>query len=176
MEDHPETRYTYLVDADDRILQVDPNWCQFAIENGAPHLPESVIGEELYRFFGDPTLVQLYREIAAGVRRTKRTVIVPFRCDSADRVRLMELEIEALDDGVLRYQGVLLEESAMAERPTPRPGRRIPTCSVCLFTQMGEEWVSPGTRPNDPEMSEWSLCPTCSEALAHWRSLGSPEP
>lgn len=160
-----KTVYTYVVDAEDRIRSVDENWRRFAIENGAPDLPDRAIGESLYRFFADASVVELYRTLAEGVRKNGRRLIVPFRCDSEERIRIMELEMTLVDDGAIRYSGVLLEEFQRPKIPARATSGRLPRCSVCLFVQVEEEWVSSSDLAFALDTSEWTVCPTCIEAL-----------
>jgi len=77
-----ERDFTYRVNADDRIVSVNSDWLSFARENQASHLSvKTVVGRPLSQFVTCKEMQHLYDTIIEKVRRTRRTIVIPFRCD-----------------------------------------------------------------------------------------------
>ena len=81
--------------ADDRIVSLDEVWFTFAQANGADELAHrpGPVGKSLFAFIGDLTTSHLYEAFFDRVRRTRRPLRAPFRCDSPTRRRFLEMEI-----------------------------------------------------------------------------------
>lgn len=164
----------YELDRDDRIVVVNGGWREFARANGAAHLAHAVVGTAVWEWMAGVEVEHLYRLLFARVRKTGRSVTIPFRCDSPDARRFMELEICALPAGGLRC-------SARIERLEPR--RSIPfldsgvsrsdalvaICSWCKRVREGEDrWLEiedASSRlglllPPFPGITH-SICPQC---------------
>ena len=130
----PVRVFMYQVDADDRITRVSDAWIRFATENGAASLGRSdVVGRPLWEFITDLETGHLYRLIFERVRESRTSRTVPFRCDSPELRRFMELAIEPAADGHLDLTGRLLREEA---RPpvavlAPHPPDSSEMLSIC---------------------------------------------
>ena len=74
---------------------VDLTWCEFAADNGAPDLvpPPGPVGQSVFAYIQDATTAELYRRLFESVRRTGRSAVLPFRCDSPALRRFLEMEI-----------------------------------------------------------------------------------
>ena len=107
---------TYHLDASDRIVAVDTAWIAFAAANGAPDLPDRVLGRPVWQFFSNLTVRELYRTLFRRVRETRDGVTLTFRCDSPDVRRFMSLTVECDDDGsgVMACRASLLHEEPQA--------------------------------------------------------------
>jgi len=111
-----DTRYE--LDREDRIRSVNEDWHAFARENEAEHLMDAVLGTSIWDWLAGMEVRHLYSLLFSRVRSARRTARLPFRCDSPDLRRFMELEIVALPDGGLRC-------IARLERAEPRPPVRL---------------------------------------------------
>jgi hypothetical protein len=86
----------YAVDGNDVIVSLGDDWLRFARENAAAELSrESVIGHNLWEYVAGNATRELYEVIFRRVRDQRRTLVLPFRCDSPDRFRFMQLAIES---------------------------------------------------------------------------------
>jgi hypothetical protein len=138
------------VGADDRITAVAGGWDAFATANGAPALAsEAVVGRSLFDFIQGEESQRIHRLLllAARSRAVGDTLAFPFRCDSPDMRRHMQLELVSEGDGTVEFRGTLV-------RAEPRPHlrlldpaeRRAPglviTCSFCLRIRGPDEaWL-----------------------------------
>jgi hypothetical protein len=106
-----ERDFTYRVNADDRIVSVNSDWLSFARENQASHLSvKTVVGRPLSQFVTCKEMQHLYDTIIDMVRRARRTIVIPFRCDGPTVRRFMELAISSCTDGDVQFTGRLIRE------------------------------------------------------------------
>lgn len=172
------TEFICRVDARDRIAFVDANWTQFAVENGLAHLTaEEVAGVPLWRYVSDVTTRHFYDILLQRVRRTGRSIAVPFRCDAPDRRRFMCMTILPLADGALEFRSELLREEPrpkvdLLDTAFPRGPNFVEMCSWCKKVK-APDWVEVEEgvarlgvfdEPRLPRVSH-GICPDCSRVL-----------
>lgn len=138
----------YELDAADCISFVSESWLDFARGNGAPELTrERVLGHPLWAFVAGDETRRVYEAIFERVRRMERPVVVPFRCDSPDRFRFMELAIQPSAAGRMECRATLVREQtrpffSILDRAFPRSERSLPMCSFCRrILVAGAEWL-----------------------------------
>ena len=144
---NPERVFIYQVDADDRITNVSNAWLHFATENGVTSLGrDDVVGRRLWEFIGDLETRHLYGLIFERVRATQASRLIPFRCDSPDCRRFMELEIAAAPDGRLDLAGRLLRKEARSrvDLLDPSHERSGDLLSICGWCKRVETTVDDG--------------------------------
>lgn len=91
----PDQRTFQLrVDAHDLIVHVNGNWLSFGRENNYPVGRFS--GQPLFKFITDSTTQQIYHSLINRARQHRKTMKVPFRCDSPVLRRFMEMEVVPL--------------------------------------------------------------------------------
>ena len=181
-------RYRYRVDAADVLIWVDALWLAFARENGAAELTENlVLGRSLWEFVADDETCRLYRAIHARVRSSGKTVVLPFRCDSASLQRYMRLTITRDNQGQLTYESLLVR--AVPQRPLQvlestrtRSDAYLTMCSCCkraLLEPVGwldVEDVSVRLRlleaPKVPQLRH-TICPECADTLKNASDNGN---
>lgn len=129
--------FVYHVDAEDRIIFVNAEWLAFAGGNGGLcQSLDSLLGVSIWKFLTDATTYQIYELVMAKVRERGNSITLPFRCDSPDKRRFMELEIKPLQARQLQFSSRLLREEA---RPTvllltsgkPCNDKHLLMCSWC---------------------------------------------
>ena len=109
----------------------------FAQENGAGDLTEdTVLGRPLWDFISGDATRLFYRELHDRIRRSKETIIVPFRCDSPSLQRSMRLTIRYDGDGRLLYESEILRVQPQSrlrviDPSEPRSGSFLTVCSCC---------------------------------------------
>jgi len=141
------TEIFYLIDAQDRIVSVSPEWTPFAAHNDGPGLtPENVVDRSLWDFIEDDPTRELYQKVLARVRSGRATELT-LRCDAPDRRRLIEMRVSPQTEGRVEFRTRLLAARERPQQPltaksTPRSGRRVMTCGWCNRVHAGaEEWL-----------------------------------
>ncbi len=141
------TEISYVIDANDRLVAVSPEWVRFADQNQADNLsPDAVKGRLLWDFVADETTRELYGAVLAHVRTGSPTDLI-LRCDAPERRRLIEMIVTARPDGNVEFKTVLLATTArvsqrLFDKSTPRNDRHIMVCSWCDRVNAGvEEWL-----------------------------------
>ena len=167
--------YSYRVDADDRIREVDAAWLDFAIENDAPELTaEAVLGRSLWDFVDGDAICKLYGMIFASLRAKPSEVKLPFRCDSPTRIRQMLMTLRSERGGGIAMETQLFHSEERApvllfDRKAPRSPEGLPICSVCLRVGLSGEWVDAAeavvrrrlfSQERPPRLDE-TVCPDC---------------
>ena len=173
----------YQVDCRDSIVWVDPTWGEFAKRNGAPQLlAEQVVGRRLPDFVAGDEVRQLWSLVLQRVRDEERSVTLPFRCDSPDRRRFMELDLTPLADGRVELTARLLREEArdrvaLLDACVPRSADTLPICSQCKRIQGSEdEWVEVEEGIKQLDLFGAGLLPRlthvlCDPCLASFQSI-----
>jgi hypothetical protein len=138
--------FSYLVDANDRIVSANGDWYAFALENGAA-LGREVIGQSLWDFICDAETKILYSLFLKSVRESGAAKHLPYRCDSADVRRYMEMTIAPAGDGSVEFRSRVIREDKresveLLDFETARTNERIVMCSWCKKVRMESgEWV-----------------------------------
>ncbi len=180
--------YDYAIDADNAILSLGEDWLRFARENGAPELSrESVIGHSLWEYVAGDATRELYELIFRRVRRHGHALSLPFRCDSPDRFRFMQLAVESGGGRELRLRGRLLREQKrpflkLLDRLVVRSSEPVAICSVCLRVKiLGTTWVEAEEAVERLDLFASPALPpldyrVCSDCVALARSLSADSP
>lgn len=92
--------YIYRIDHADVIIGIQnpEQWGSFAEENAwesSPH-PGNVVGHKIWEFIEDRETRHLYQEIFKRIRAGVSSRTLPFRCDSPEERRYLELQIKAI--------------------------------------------------------------------------------
>jgi len=140
--------YEYHINEQDQISFVDNQWLRFARDNAAWHLTEqNILGQPIWSFISNKETEMIYQIIVNKVRKHDLEIKLPFRCDSPNIRRHMELHISPLKDNNVKFLSNLLEEEPQNYTPLldPRVERAasfIIMCSWCKKVQTSEEdWV-----------------------------------
>ena len=129
--------FAYAIGRDDCVASVSEEWLEFARENRATDLTrERVVGRPLWEFIAGPETRLLYEGLFRRVRHDAETIELPFRCDSPDRFRFMQLRLEPGPGNSVECLGVLLREQqrpfySILDRAFPRSRERLIMCSLC---------------------------------------------
>jgi hypothetical protein len=126
----------YRIDPENVIVSVNDAFRDFAARNDAAPLANCV-GQSLWTHIRDWDTKQIYGILFARVRSTGRSARIPFRCDSPDCRRFMEMEIGNVAGGLLELRCHLDREetrpSVQVHRFQPNdPYTLITMCSWCL--------------------------------------------
>lgn len=170
---------TYCIDSADRLTSVDDGWNEFALSNQGKELDDtSILGRSLWDFIDDRETRHLFGLIVEKVRREEKPVSLPFRCDSPDHRRFLELKLVPLGDGAVQFTSKLLREElrapvALLDTGTPRNDEMLAICSWCKKIEVADGWKeiedAAGTielfsAPVLPKLSH-AICPACKEIV-----------
>lgn len=140
--------FRYVVDAQDRIISANGHWFDFAFENGAHGLKaETLPGRSLWDFILDRETKLLYQVLLKAVRERGEAKSLPYRCDSADRRRFMELTISNSGGGSVLFRSRMIREEYREKVPllaenVVRSDCLIVMCSWCKKVRVRpEEWL-----------------------------------
>lgn len=140
--------FEYVLDGSDRLVSANAHWFDFAKENGVHDLTaERCSGRLLWEFISDATTRHLYQLLLKPVRERGEIRTVPYRCDSPDRRRYMEMTISSASEG-----GVLFRSRIIREEPRDvvmllvgdgkRTDELVVMCSWCKKVRVREvEWL-----------------------------------
>lgn len=164
----------YLLDGQDCLVDVCPEWDRVALAGQARNhvLRSAVIGRPLASFItGDISRMMLDAALQA-TRLTGRTRCLPYRCDTPDRVRYMEMALQPQPQGFVRVehrvlsamprQGVLAFSAAAVDwKPS------LWRCSLCLRLRPAgtTTWLPSEEQPAGQHRVHYTVCPECSRSL-----------
>jgi hypothetical protein len=175
-----QRRFIWAIDDADKIVRVNDAWLAFAGENTAPQLTASlVLNQPLWHFIQGQETRYLYQQIFSRVRAGVSPVKFPFRCDSPDCRRFMELKLSLLSGNAIEFNSHLLREEwreplDLLNNSRDRSGEFLKVCSWCKRIDIpGQGWgeVEAAIAPLDlfghhttPRMTH-TICDTCHDAV-----------
>jgi len=166
--------YEYHINREDRIEYVDSNWADFALENAGEYLiPESILGRSIWRYITDDTTISIYQSVFERVRRSGMRIDLPFRCDSPGIRRFMQLEVEPLDDGYIRFRSHLIREEPRTfihalSTHFKRNNAMVTMCSWCKKVKMEDNlWVEIEKAIQELDLFQHGQIPMISHGICH---------
>jgi hypothetical protein len=129
--------FIWIINDADKLVFVNDAWLAFAGENTAPQLTASlVLDQPIWRFIQGQETSYLYKQIFRRVRAGKSPVKFPFRCDSPDCRRFMEMQLSLLPGNAIQFMAQILRQEWRqsldfldTSRDIPREFLKI--CSWC---------------------------------------------
>lgn len=170
----------YHIDSNDRICFVNLAFSEFASDNDAFDLVgDAVLGRSLWDFVTDETVCALNRMLIQKARRTHRVVSFPYRCDSPDLLRSMEMVILPLAQDTLEFQCRVVRQQMRPPRKLwGRRDQRAPetlrVCSWCNKVDLGgDNWQEleallaqrPLLDEEPPPSLTHGACPECCRVI-----------
>ena len=133
---HDTRQFEWIVDSSNAIVSVNDNWLSFAEEND-PHFADPLVvqGCPLNEFITDAETRHLYDCLMQRVRTDGKPVTVPYRCDSPDCRRFMEVDLSPAEDGGVRFLSriVRLEPRPTVALMTPTVQHSNDLLSMCSW-------------------------------------------
>lgn len=166
---------SYWLDAEDRIVKVNPLWDRFALANGGDRqlLSSEIRGRSVFDFItGDQTRMYL-EALLQHARFLERSVSRSYRCDSPTLKRFMSMCITLEADHLVQLDHTLLKCEPLEQpiRYHHEPDQRaqaVPRCSVCTRLLIKGRWLSPEDAeilgllpPGKPLPVTYRICPSC---------------
>ncbi len=181
MENRSDQRsFIWSIDAADKLVNVNDAWLAFARENTAPQLTAAaVLNQPIWHFIQEQETVYLYKQIFGRVRAGESPVKFPFRCDSPDCRRFMEMQLTGLPGGVIQFNSHILREEwrqplDLLDASRDRSGEFLKICSWCKKIHIpgrGWEEIEAAIEPLDlfghhsmPRMTH-TICDPCYDAI-----------
>jgi hypothetical protein len=172
--------FAYWIDEHDQIVCVSDNWSSFASANDAPGLmPEAVLQRPIWEFLADDETYEFYQILLERVRSHNLSARLPFRCDSPEAVRFMEMRISPTSDGLIQFDTRLLEELirepvTLLDASIARSDEQVALCSWCKKVEVAPaRWQEAEQAMETLNLFEvvplpglkHALCGDCREAL-----------
>lgn len=175
-----ERVFIHTVDASGNISGVNDEWVDFAAENGAPELTrEGVAGRAVWEFMEGKETRHISRLILEKVIKTGRTITLPYRCDSPDLRRFLEMEISKGEGGLVVFKSRILkiekrEHAGLLDTGAPRSEEMLTICSWCRRVRCPDGWAEVDdavrtlglfTMDTLPQITH-GMCEDCSNLVA----------
>jgi len=171
---------SYAIDGEDRLVRVDEGFYRFAEENGWDGAADC-LGRSLWDFVAGEQVKKVQRLLVRRVRDGVRDVRLPFRCESPESIREMEIRIDATGSRRLVLFSATLTYEEDREQPQPLYDADAPRsesdflamCAWCDRFLVSGEWVEVEEaarrlelfrRPRMPVLNH-GICPQCSRQL-----------
>ncbi|MTI23323.1 hypothetical protein E1176_20005 [Fulvivirga sp. RKSG066] len=169
----------YWLDEDNKIIDTNSYWNSFAMDNdGGKVLRDRVIGKHLFGYIADDNTRMLLDTLISRVRHTKKEMTRPYRCDSPQRKRFMEMKIIPQEDGKICVENRILREEELAERRDFKTVKNekgqpfLKRCSVCNRVNDKTGWYEPDHphvskyfTKGKPTFVAYSVCSDCQQDL-----------
>ena len=129
--------FIWGIDDADKIVYVNDAWLAFAQENLSPNLMAALVLDQcIWRFIQGQETIYLYKQIFGRVRAGKSPVKFPFRCDSPECRRFMEMQLTRLPGGAIQFISHILREEwrqppDLLDASRDKPGEFLSICSWC---------------------------------------------
>jgi len=138
--------FIYQIDSNDKIVVVNDNWLSFAAENVYNLSQESVVNKLLWDFIEDTETQHLYKILLEKVRTNQVKLKVPFRCDSPDCRRFMELEVFSPYENFVEFRcrAVKLEfrtAVGLLDVNSDRSNEFVRMCGWCKKIYVSAQWL-----------------------------------
>lgn len=173
---HPQgVSYHYSIDRNDRLVSVSDSWLDFAKRNAAPELiRERVLDRPIWDFVSGRKTREIYQQLFWRVRDRGATLSVPFRCDSPDRLRFMQLDLCPGEEDAIDFRAIVERELPrrhvrLLDRLARRAEYAFSICSFCRRIFAFGAWLEPEEAvsrlgwlesESPPEMEEY-VCDDC---------------
>lgn len=183
-----EAVVTYVVDRQDRLVDVNDAWWRFARENGADQLaPSLVVGRLLWELI--PPAEAIFEPLLDAVRTRGRAISARFRCDAPDVRRLLLMDLVPGPGGEVEFRVTPLHTEQrtpvrLFTTDEPRSAEHVVVCSWCKRVQVELEWreveqafgrLRPLEQVVLPQVSH-GICPRCAEGLMQAAGEDDAEP
>jgi hypothetical protein len=171
--------FTYHIDQDDRIFFINQEWLDFADENQSANLSEeTIIGTSLWNHIVNSETVHIYETLIQKVRNGHSAIKIPYRCDSPNRRRFMEMNIAPLEKQGVAFVNVILREELrpvvqLLNPQFPRNEQMLRMCGWCKKVNFKDNWLETDEAVttmkifDDPELPKIThgICPPCKSKL-----------
>lgn len=172
---------SYVIDGEDRLVDVNEGWTAFARNNqGEGVLPERVLGRSLWSYIVGMDNRLIYSRLLESIRARPRTLSLGLRCDAPALRRDLRMEIEPGAKGAVRFTLNTVRESprpkvCLLDVDTVRGVDIVLICSWCMAVEIDlRHWIPLETAERlyverrdkaYPRLVQ-TVCPACAERIA----------
>ena len=171
--------FIYQINHKDVITYINPEWLDFAHENNYDIIENtSILGTSLWHYVVNPQTIQIYQTLIKKVREGHDSIKVPYRCDSPDKRRFMEMEISSSGEQDVAFINAILREESrpvvhLLDPAYPRNQQMISMCGWCKKVRTNGSWLETEDaiielkifdEPEIPQITH-GICPTCKTDL-----------
>ena len=173
METQDERVFRYEISEQGTLISANSEWFDFAAENGATEMvPDSVLGRPVWESIAGNEVRHLYRVMLDRLKETESTLDMPYRCDSPEYRRLMnmrvfhipERQVFCFESRILtmeRRQPVILLESNQGHGDA-----LLSMCSWCKkILSDSSDWLEPELAIQRLKLFESSTFPRISHGV-----------
>lgn len=171
------TDVMYLLDDELRLVDCNPAWERFALENGGHGLSRPEVCGRLILDFVPDVLRTFYLHKYWLAKRAAGPTYFDYDCSTPERIRLFRMTMSPLDELLLVTNQLRLEEKCAPRLPlTVEEGSHyisstgfVIMCANCRKTRQREseahwDWI-PEMLSQDAFKVSHSLCPKCKAHL-----------
>lgn len=139
----PLADITYQIDGNDRLVGFNDQWDVFAKNNDGHSLTSNhTCNVLIWDFIHDPETRHIHKVLLKKVRKSRQMLSFPFRCDSPELRRYMQMEISPQSDGNILYRCRFIKEEAKQpvtphEPPFDDRETLLRMCSWCKKADVG---------------------------------------
>ncbi len=131
-----ERTFIHRIDGDDVIEFVNQEWIEFAAENWDADAARRVPGTPIWDYVANRSVRHLLQVVVERLRGSGRTVTLPYRCDSPECRRFMEMELEVVAFDKVEFRSRILREEPREPVPlldpeAARSPEMLVMCSWC---------------------------------------------
>jgi hypothetical protein len=172
-----ESNTIYWLDKNNMIIKLSDSWDSFAIENDGDVLSgQSVIGKKIWDYIQGNTTRMWMDALFSLARLHQKTVQKPYRCDSPELKRYMEMVITPEENGVLKVESRVLSTEVIkkpfyfqASNDLGSPKILI-RCSICNRLKQKGQWqevdqLSIESTNTEQLQVAYGVCPDCHNLM-----------
>ena len=145
---------SYWLDAENRMVRVGSDWDRFASENdGDKVLAAHVLGRPIWDFIRGDVTRMWYEAVIKLCRLRGSSLGRPYRCDTPNKRRFMQMAIVPEESGLLRFDHTILSVEPIRPPVYFRAALHaegVPSmrCSMCgHISRDGSKWLEPEPSP-----------------------------
>jgi hypothetical protein len=160
----------YAIDEIDRLVEASQAYYDFAAQNDFPGAG-SCLGKPLWDCVSDNTTRLVQKSLVRRVRRSGRTLTLPFRCDGPSVRRELTLEIgRRAETSWIQFSAAIVSEvqrprQVLLDLGQERSDRNITMCSWCDRFMVDRAWVEIEQAVSDLGLTSGRDLPGISYAL-----------
>ncbi|KAA3610434.1 MAG: hypothetical protein D8M58_05535 [Calditrichaeota bacterium] len=167
--------FIYYLDSNDKIIDVDDNWLSFAAENVYSISQSFIKDKPIWDIITDIEIQHFYKILIDKVRTYKTKIHFPFRCDSPDCRRFMELSLRLDQENRIEFKSRLIREEFrepvdLFDVQNDRSKELVRVCSWCKKVAVSDNtWLEVEDAIRELSLFDYiklpkithSICPTC---------------
>lgn len=180
-DENPE-KIIYWLDSKKRIEAIDGPWDEFALENDGANLSvQNVEGHNILNFVAGDVTKMWFDTLLQLASMRDEPIVRPYRCDSPNVKRFMQMRVVRENQNLIRLEHVLLQTEPQ-EFPirfsypyliSKKDGHKImyQRCSQCGRIYQGADWHEPDSlqtiiarQPADIVVA-YTICQDCTYML-----------